>query len=72
MNTSENIVKKIQSFCHGELATKENTNVNIIESRIKKYIDPIEPDHKLEKIKIDKTFPDWIIKNKKKFRKWIV
>jgi citrate synthase len=40
----------------------------------RKYKDNIhiEPDHKLEKIKLDKTFPDWIIKNKKKFKKWIV
>ena len=65
------IIHKIESFCHGELATEDNTNINIIRSRISKYVDPIEPDHKLEKIKIDKNFPDWIIKNKRKFKKWI-
>ena len=71
INTPKLIINKIQSFCHGELATEENTNINIIRSRISKYVDPIEPDHKLEKIKIDKNFPDWIIKNKRKFKKWI-
>ena len=71
INTPKLIINKIQSFCHGELVTEENTNINIIRSRISKYVDPIEPDHKLEKIKIDKNFPDWIIKNKRKFKKWI-
>ena len=72
INTPKLIVNKIQSFCHGELATAENKDINIIKSRLSKYIDPIEPDHKLEKIKLDHKFPDWIIKNKKKFKKWIV
>lgn len=72
INTPKLIVNKIQSFCHGELATAENKDISIIKSRLSKYIDPIEPDHKLEKIKLDHKFPDWIIKNKKKFKKWIV
>jgi hypothetical protein len=39
--------------------------------RVKNYIDPIDPNYRLEKIKINSMFPDYIIKNKKKFKKWI-
>jgi beta-1,4-mannosyl-glycoprotein beta-1,4-N-acetylglucosaminyltransferase len=71
INTPKLIIHKIESFAHGELATESNTNINIIRSRISKDVDPFKPDRKLEKIKIDKSFPDWIIKNKRKFKKWI-
>jgi beta-1,4-mannosyl-glycoprotein beta-1,4-N-acetylglucosaminyltransferase len=71
MNTPKLIVHKIKSFAHAELATKSNTNINFIKFRINNYIDPLDPSHKLERIKLDNSFPDYIIKNKKKFKNWI-
>jgi len=71
INTPKLIVHKIKSFAHAELATKNNTNINYIKSRINNFIDPLDPSHKLEKIKLDNSFPDYIIRNKKKFKNWI-
>jgi len=66
------IVHKIQSFCHGDLNTKANTDINIIKSKIMNKIDPIESDYKLAKIKISKIFPSYIIENRRKLKKWII
>ena len=71
INTPKLIVHKIKSFAHAELATKSNTNINFIKLRINNYIDPLDPSHKLERIELDNSFPDYIIKNKKKFKNWI-
>ena len=71
INTPELIIHKFKSFAHAEIATKDNTDINILKLRVKNYIDPIDPNYRLEKIKINSMFPDYIIKNKKKFKKWI-
>jgi beta-1,4-mannosyl-glycoprotein beta-1,4-N-acetylglucosaminyltransferase len=72
INTPKMIVHKIQSFCHGDLNTKANTDINIIKSKIMNKIDPIESDYKLAKIKISKIFPSYIIENRRKLKKWII
>ena len=71
ISTPELIIHKFKSFAHAEIATKDNTDINILKLRVKNYIDPIDPNYRLEKIKINSMFPDYIIKNKKKFKKWI-
>lgn len=72
VNSPKMIVNKILSFAHGDLVTKVNTNIKSIKSKIIKKIDPIELDYKLGKIKISKIFPSYIIKNKKKLKRWII
>jgi beta-1,4-mannosyl-glycoprotein beta-1,4-N-acetylglucosaminyltransferase len=72
INTPKLIIHKFKSFAHAEIATKDNTDINILKSRIKNYTDHIDPNYKLEKIKIDNMFPDYLVKNKKKFKNWIV
>jgi beta-1,4-mannosyl-glycoprotein beta-1,4-N-acetylglucosaminyltransferase len=73
IQTPSLIAQKFKSFAHGELNTKENTDINIIISKLKKNVDIINPTVKLKKIKItNNEFPEYIVKNKKKFKKWII
>jgi len=67
----EKIRIKMQAYGHAELNTVKFTNVNYIENRIKNHKD-VFSDTLLKRIEIDDTFPDYIVKNKKKFEKFIV
>ena len=55
----------MQAYGHAELNTVKFTNVNYIENRIKNHKD-VFSDTLLKRIEIDDTFPDYIVKNKKK------
>ena len=67
----DKIKLKMDSYAHGELKTKKFTDVNYIKKRIKNKTD-IFSNNKLKKVKLDRTFPDYILKNKEKFKKIII
>ena len=69
--TPKLISKKIKNSGHIEFNQKKYTSVKDINYRIKNLIDPFDRKANLKKVKIDKTFPKYILKNKKKFKKWI-
>ncbi len=71
LQTPSQILNKIKSFSHGEF-NKENLNEEKIEEKIHKSQDIFDRKIKLKKIDIDESFPDYIIKNKKKFLNWVV
>ena len=68
---SQGISRKIKSFAHGEDNKKDNTDINKIESKMKKFLHPTK-GFELKKIEIDKSFPKYIIENKEKLKKWII
>ena len=65
------ISKKIKNSGHIEFNKKHFFAINKIRSRIKNLIDPFDRPCVLKTIKLDKSFPQFILKNKKKFAKWI-
>lgn len=67
----ENIKSKMESYAHGELITKKNTDINFIKEIIEKRVD-IFSNGKLTKVELDSTFPEYILKNKEKFREFIL
>ena len=71
LQTPSQILNKIKSFSHGEF-NKENLNEEKIEEKIHQSQDIFDRKIKLKKIDIDESFPDYIIKNKKKFLNWVV
>ena len=71
LQTPENISKKIQSFAHGEFNKVEITNEDNISSKIKKGQDIFERGYRLKKIELDSSFPEYILQNKDKLKKWI-
>ncbi len=71
LQTPEQILEKIKSFSHGEY-DNQNLSSKEIEGKILKNEDIFERGTKLEKIDIDKSYPDYIINNKNKFSDWII
>ena len=67
---SKGIANKIQSFAHGEDNKKENTDINKIESKMEKFLHQTK-GYTLSKVKINETFPKYIIDNIFNLDKWI-
>ena len=71
LQTSDQILKKIKSFSHGEF-NNSLLNENRIEEKILKNEDIFGRDIKLEKIDLNENFPKYIYNNQEKFSKWII
>jgi beta-1,4-mannosyl-glycoprotein beta-1,4-N-acetylglucosaminyltransferase len=71
LQTPEQILKKIKSFSHGEF-NDENLNIKEIERRILKNEDIFERGTKFNKVDIDISFPEYLVKNKDKYHDWII
>ena len=71
LQTPEQILKKIKSFSHGEFNIK-NVNEKKIEEKIFKNQDIFGRGITLKKIELDSSYPNYILKNKEKFSKWII
>ena len=71
LQTPEQILKKIKSFSHGEFNMK-NVNEKNIEEKILKNQDIFGRGITLKKIELDSSYPNYILKNKEKFSKWII
>ena len=72
LQTPENISKKIQSFAHGEFNQSSIINLENIYSKIQKGQDIFDRGYNLKKVELDSTFPDYILKNREKLKKWII
>jgi len=69
--TPKEIQKKIMTFAHTELNKIRYTSLKNIKFCIQHYKDLFHRPIKYKKCKIDKSFPKYIIKNKKKLSYWI-
>ncbi|MDC1212616.1 hypothetical protein N8016_02350 [Pelagibacteraceae bacterium] len=67
----ELIRNKIFSYSHQEYNMDKFTNIEQIKNQISKGKDLFHRNIKYKKVDIDKTFPNYIVKNKEKFKKWI-
>ena len=72
LQSPQDISKKIKSYSHGEFNTKENTDIKNINDKIKNNIDIFDRGYKLEKIELDRSFPEFIFNNKDLLKDWIV
>ena len=72
LNTINKIQLKLKSYAHTEYNRNKFINKKNLASKIKNYKDIFNNKVNLEKIIIDNTYPYYIVKNKKKFKKWIV
>ena len=66
------IKKKIKSFAHQEFNNEFFTDIKQIEKRINSGADIFERKYEYKKINIDSQFPDYILRNKIKFKEWIL
>mgnify|MGYP006145425075 FL=1 len=67
----DDIINKITSYSHGEFNKPEIINKKGIEEKIKSGQDIFNRGIKLKTIKIDNSFPAYILENKTKFKEWI-
>ena len=70
--TPKEISNKIKNMAHTEFKKSEFKNVSNIKKKIKNLKDPFNRNFLLKKTKIDNTYPNYIIKNKKLFKDWIL
>ena len=68
----EEIKKKLASFAHSEYNNRKYTNLKKIEDSIKNKMDLFDRPILYEKNIFDKTFPDYVVNNKEKFKDWIL
>ena len=65
------ILNKIRSYSHGEFDQK-NINEKNIKEKIFKNEDIFNRGFSLKKVNLDNSYPEYILKNKKKFLEWII
>jgi beta-1,4-mannosyl-glycoprotein beta-1,4-N-acetylglucosaminyltransferase len=63
---------KLKTFAHTEFQKHRFSNLAVISKKIKKYYDIYGKNEIYKKIKLDKSFPEYIIRNKIYFKKFIV
>lgn len=69
--TPKEIQRKIMTFAHTELNKSKFTSLKNIKYCIKNLKDLFHRNAKYKKIKINKSFPEYILKNQKKLKNWI-
>ena len=72
LKTPKDLIKKITSFCHGELNKSEFINEKLIEKKIDNLEDIFDRNIEYKKILIDNSFPDFLIKNQHIYKNWIL
>ena len=72
LKNPKNIAKKIKAYSHQEYNKEEFTNVNLIEDKIINLKDLFNRNIKYQKVELDDTFPQYILKNREIFKNWII
>ena len=68
----EEISLKLRTFAHSEFSEKKYSDVEIIKSKIKKGVDLFQRGHKYEQVKLDNTFPEYLIFNYDRYKNYIL
>tara|TARA_Y100000389_G_C17437690_1_gene506553 strand:+ start:1098 stop:1904 length:807 start_codon:yes stop_codon:yes gene_type:complete len=68
----EMISIKLKTFAHNEFAAEEFSNVEVIKEKIDQKKDLFKKGHKLERVDIDETYPDYIIQKMTELKKFIL
>mgnify|MGYP001350580787 CR=1 FL=1 len=72
LQSPKNISNKIKSFAHGEFNKSEITSEENIIKKIELGQDIFKRGYSLKKVEIDSSFPEYILQNKEKLKKWII
>ena len=63
---------KLKTFAHTEFSENKFSSKKIIKKKIEKKIDLFGRGHHYQVLKLDSSFPKFIVKNKKKYKSWII
>ena len=72
LQTPKDIIKKIQSYSHGEFNQSDFTDEKKIQEKILTGKDIFNRGFELKKISIDQKFPEYIQRNLDKLSNWII
>ena len=66
------IIKKINSFCHGEFNKQEFKNEKLILQKINDLQDIFNRDIIYKKVEINDSYPEYLIDNIDNYKEWII
>ncbi len=68
----ELISKKLKTFAHSEFSGDQFSSIEIIKKKIEEKVDLFNRGHKYSYVKIDDTFPKYLINNLEKYKDFIL
>ena len=68
----QEISLKLKTFAHEEFSSSKFSNLKVIKKNIVNKKDLFRRDWTYDEVSLDKSFPKYILKNKKKFKNWIL
>tara|TARA_B100000989_G_scaffold210972_1_gene160083 strand:- start:4547 stop:5356 length:810 start_codon:yes stop_codon:yes gene_type:complete len=68
----ELISKKLKTFAHSEFSGDQFSSIETIKKKIEEKVDLFNRGHKYSFVKIDNTFPKYLINNLKKYKDYIL
>ena len=68
----ELISKKLKTFAHKEFSGDEFSSIDVIKMKIDQRIDLFKRGEKYDVVKIDDTFPDYLLKNLNQYKNYII
>tara|TARA_B110000444_G_C18292298_1_gene345720 strand:- start:19 stop:528 length:510 start_codon:yes stop_codon:yes gene_type:complete len=71
LSSPEEISKKLKTFAHSEFSSEKFSSIDVIKEKMIKGIDLFERGHKYEFVKINDSYPDYLIQNINKFKEFI-
>tara|TARA_A100001011_G_C14178099_1_gene785543 strand:- start:335 stop:1129 length:795 start_codon:yes stop_codon:yes gene_type:complete len=72
LKKAKDLSKKFKSGAHQEENLDEFTNIEKISKRIEEKKDLLGRNYTYKTVKIDESYPDYIAKNKNKYKEWIL
>ena len=68
---AEEISLKLKTFAHNEFSKEEYSNVEVIKKNILEKRDLFKRNNLYETVKLDNSFPKYVIENQKELNDWI-
>ena len=68
----ELISKKLKTFAHSEFSGDQFSSIEIIKKKIEEKVDLFNRGHKYNYVKLDDTFPKYLINNLEKYKDFIL
>ena len=66
------ISKKLKTFAHSEYSGEEFSSIETIQKKIKERVDLFNRGEKYNYVKIDNTFPEYLLNNLDKYKDFIL
>ena len=70
--TPEEISKKLKTFAHHEYSHDKFSSIEVIKDKIERKIDLFNQGEQYVKVNINNTFPEYLLNNTSKFKKYII